>query len=113
MVPYAEFRDNMVSIMSRLDGLVVVVVDVGDVHGTFPPDVAAPEHRSRAADVVVVANKCDLLPTSTMLEHSARVETWVRTELKRLGLWGSATLHLVSSATGAGVKDLFATIKVT
>ena len=111
-VPYAEFRDNMLAIMSKLDGIVVVVVDVGDVHGTFPVDIVAPAYRGRAEDVIVVANKCDLLPTSVLREHSARLDQWIRTELRKLGMWSSMNLHLVSSSTGAGVKELFAAIKV-
>jgi hypothetical protein len=53
-VPYAEFKTNFVQIMARTDNVVLVVVDVGDVHGTFPVDISNPEFRGRASDVIVV-----------------------------------------------------------
>jgi ribosome biogenesis GTPase A len=111
-VPYKDFHDNLTRVLARPDVVVVVVLDVTDVHGTFLKELAAADLARRADDVVFAVNKCDLLPPSVVNEHHERLQRWVRTELKRLGFRPPASVHLVSSLTGAGVKSVMARIKV-
>lgn len=109
-LPYKEFQETLKSIIARLDVAMVAVLDVTDIHGSVLPELA--RAHGRVNDIVFAVNKCDVLPTSA-LKHLNRLDIWVRTELRRMGFPSGLQLHLISSKTGAGFKDMMASIKVS
>jgi ribosome biogenesis GTPase A len=109
-MPYEEFEKPFKAVIDRRDVALVVVLDVTDVHGSLLPELGNLPP-GRADDVVFAVNKCDLLPGEA-LKHKERLETWVRTELKRFKVPGGVHVHIVSSKLGTGVRDLMASIQV-
>ena len=110
-VPYAEFKKTLNEIIARPDAVMVVVLDVTDVHGTVMSELTSPEAAKRMDDIVFAVNKVDLLPKSAM-QHMGRLDVWMRTELRRMGLPSGLRFHFISSTTGRGVRDLMADVQV-
>ena len=86
--------------------VVLLVVDVVDFDGSFPADavdVLAPYVADETVDVLLVANKVDLLPTQCT---RTRVSSFARRRAKDLGLTRASGVHLISAHTGMGVNIL-------
>ena len=86
--------------------VVLLVVDIVDFDGSFPVDavdVLAPYVADETVDVLLVANKVDLLPTQCT---RTRVSSFARRRAKDLGLTRASGVHLVSAHTGMGVNIL-------
>jgi 30S ribosome assembly GTPase len=109
-LPYEEFEKPFKAVIDRRDVALVVVLDITDVHGSLLPELGRLPS-GRADDVVFAVNKCDLLPGEA-LKHKERLETWLRTELKRFKVPGGVHVHIVSSKMGTGVRELMASIQV-
>lgn len=107
--------------------VLLCVVDIADFDGSLPRAALAACIPSDAWDaasttdgpqqyleggfrLVVVANKCDLLPSQV---SSTRIERWVRQRTKQGGLPRLSSLHLVSSIKGTGVPGLLAALRKT
>jgi ribosome biogenesis GTPase A len=86
--------------------VVLLVVDIVDFDGSFPVDavdVLAPYVADETVDVLLVANKVDLLPTQCT---RTRVSSFARRRAKDMGLKRASGVHLVSAHTGMGVNIL-------
>ena len=97
---------------SRLDRLgpsgaaVLLVIDVMDFDASFPADAVDALHPyvlNETIDVLLVANKVDLLPTQCT---RTRVTSFARRRAKALGLQRASGVHLVSAHTGMGTTVL-------
>ena len=66
-------------------------------------DVLAPYVADETVDVLLVANKVDLLPTQCT---RTRVSSFARRRAKDLGLTRASGVHLISAHTGMGVNIL-------
>ncbi len=75
------------------------------------PELLTDAAAGRLGDVFFAVNKCDLLPSSSA-PHRTRLEIWIRTELKRMGLPSGVNMAMVSSKTGFGIKGLMIGVKV-
>ena len=65
----------------RSRAMAVLVIDAMDIEGTTIQNLA--EVLGHGRDVLVVVNKCDLLPPRTSF---ARLRDWVRVRLRQLGI---------------------------
>ncbi|WP_188206227.1 ribosome biogenesis GTPase YqeH [Alkalibacillus aidingensis] len=89
---------NMLHEIGNHDGLVVNVVDLFDVHGSF---VKGLNRFAGKNDVVLVGNKVDLLPKSTNLN---KIKHWMRKVANEFGL-KVKEIYLVSSVKGTGMEE--------
>ena len=86
--------------------VVLLVIDVVDFDASFPTDAVDALHPyilNETIDVLLVANKVDLLPTQCT---RTRVASFARRRAKALGLERAAGVHLVSAHTGMGTNVL-------
>lgn len=87
--------------LRRAPGLVLQVVNIVDLAGSFKPKLfqsVIGDHRT-----IVVANKMDLLPHGANL---ARVQHWMRTVARKASVTGLAEVCTVSAKTGYGINAL-------
>lgn len=84
-------------------GLIVLIVDLFDFTGTFIPKIL---DRLRDKNVILVANKLDLLPKSVKVEH---IVDWLSYMVNRMFFRVDA-IHVVSSKKGYYLDDLMNTI---
>ncbi|MCP8616935.1 ribosome biogenesis GTPase YqeH [Salirhabdus salicampi] len=90
---------KMLTEIGQTKGLIVNVVDIFDVNGSFIPGL----HRFTGNNpIVLIGNKVDLLPKST--NHN-KVKQWMRASAKELGI-KVEDVHLVSAKMGIGMKDV-------
>ena len=83
--------------------LVVLIVDLFDFTGTFIPKIL---DKLRDKNVILVANKLDLLPKSVKVEH---IVDWLSYMINRMFFRVDA-IHVVSSKKGYYIDDLMNTI---
>jgi ribosome biogenesis GTPase A len=81
-------------------------VDYFDFDGTVVPDISK---YIGGLPMLVVLNKCDLWPDGV---HDARVRTWVRTQLKDMGVQHVLGVRCVSAVSMRGIRDVLQDIQV-
>lgn len=96
---YEQVIDEVV----RRKALMIFIVDLFSFKSTFHPLMI---QRLRAKDVILVANKVDLLPKSTNL---SKVVEWISRECQRQDFHPLA-IGIASARTGEYMDDLIATI---
>jgi len=87
--------------LRRAPGLVLQVVNIADLAGSFRPKLfqrVIGDHRT-----IVVVNKMDLLPKGA---NMARVQHWMSAVAKKAGVNGLAEVCTVSAKTGFGIPAL-------
>ncbi|MGL4949940.1 MAG: ribosome biogenesis GTPase YqeH [Anaeroplasmataceae bacterium] len=84
-------------------GLIVLIVDIFDFHGTFIPEILK---KLRGRRVLLVANKFDLLPKSSNI---TKVVSWLSSMCNKVFFKVDA-IHVVSSKKGYYIDDLMNTI---
>lgn len=109
LMPSFDFKRVIGSRLDRLGpsgAVVLLVIDVVDFDASFPVDAVDALHpyvMNETIDVLLVANKVDLLPTQCT---RTRVSSFARRRAKALGLDRAAGVHLVSAHTGMGTNVL-------
>lgn len=98
----SEYLDVLNGCLKK-NGLYVLIVDLFDFTGTFIPDII--DHL-RGRDVIVVANKYDLLPKSTKVD---KIVEWLSYMINRM-FFRCDAIHVVSSKKGYYLDDLMNTI---
>jgi len=98
---YVYVIDNLL----KKDGLIVLVVDLFDFTGTFIPQIL---NKLRNKDVILVANKLDLLPRSVNISN---IVTWLSQMVDRY-FFKALAIHVVSSKTGYYIDELMNTIDI-
>ena len=101
----AKPRDylNVLNKCLSKNGLVVLIVDLFDFTGTFVPEII---NHLRNKDVILVANKFDLLPKSTKVN---KVVDWLSYMVNRM-FFRCMAIHVISSKKGYYIDDLMNTI---
>ena len=87
------------------NGLIVLVVDLFDFTGTFIPKIV---DKLRNKNVILVANKLDLLPKSA---NVSKIVDWLSYMVNRYFFRVDA-IHIVSSKKGYYIDDLMNTIDI-
>ena len=109
LMPSFDFKRVIGSRLDRLGpsgAVVLLVIDVMDFDASFPADAVDALHPyvlNETIDVLLVANKVDLLPTQCT---RTRVTSFARRRAKALGLQRASGVHLVSAHTGMGTTVL-------
>ena len=110
LLPSFDFARVVGDSFERLTGegraVVLLTVDLLDFDGSFPVDaidVIEPYVEKGVVDVLLVANKVDLMPTQCT---RTRLTSFVRRRSKDFGLSRCAGVHLVSAKAGMGVAIL-------
>ncbi|MGM9971907.1 MAG: ribosome biogenesis GTPase YqeH [Anaeroplasmataceae bacterium] len=94
---------NVLNGCLKKNGLIVLIVDLFDFTGTFIPDII---NHLRDKEVILVANKLDLLPKST---NVAKIVDWLSYMVNRIFFRVDA-IHVVSSKKGYYLDELMNTI---
>ena len=87
------------------NGLIVLIVDLFDFTGTFIPKII---DKLRNKNVILVANKLDLLPKSVKVENIVK---WLNYMASRM-FFRLDAIHVVSSKKGYYIDDLMNTIDI-
>ena len=111
LLPSFDFKRSVGTQMERYPnnskkGVVLVVVDLVDFDGSFPVDAvdALEPHAERGAiDIVLVANKVDLMPAQAT---RARLTQFVRRRAKAFGMQSASEVLLASATAGMGIRVL-------
>ncbi len=98
-----EEYENVVDDLLTKDGLIVFVVDVFDFTGTFIPKIM---DKLRNKNVILVANKLDLLPKSA---NVSKIVDWL-TYMANRYFFKVDAINVVSSKKGYYIDDLMNTI---
>lgn len=88
--------------------LVVLIVDMFDVHSSFIPNF---NEFIGENPVLIVGNKIDLLPLYMVDKTFTPMENWLRTICKEKGILNIKGLILVSSTLGINIRTLGAKIQ--
>jgi len=99
--------DDFLKILQRVgetDALVINIVDIFDVSGSM---VAGISRHIGGNDIILVANKMDLIPRSV---NPTKLHHWLRRMLKDQGL-RPLDVALVSASKGNGIDELMAIIE--
>lgn len=94
--------DDFLTILQKIadeDALVVNIIDVFDVTGTI---VKGLMRHIGGNDLIVVANKIDLLPRSV---NPNKVKHWLNKEVRDMGI-APLDIAIISSEKGQGIDDL-------
>ena len=97
--------ESVVDDLLKKNGLIVLIVDLFDFTGTFIPKII---DRLRNKNVILVANKLDLLPKSVKVEH---IVEWLSQMANRM-FFRLDAIHVVSSKKGYYLDDLMQTIDI-
>ena len=116
LLPSFDFNRSVSKLIERYPngsrkGIVLVVVDLVDFDGSFPVDAvdALEPHAERGAiDIVLVANKVDLMPVQAT---RARLTQFVRRRAKAFGMQSASEVLLASATAGMGIKVLSAELE--
>jgi len=111
LLPSFDFKRSVGTQMERYPnnskkGVVLVVVDLVDFDGSFPVDAvdALEPHAERGAiEIVLVANKVDLMPAQAT---RARLTQFVRRRAKAFGMQSASEVLLASATAGMGIRVL-------
>lgn len=110
LLPSFDFERVIGDSFERLkkpgSAVVLLMVDLLDFDGSFPVDaidVIEPYVESGVVDVLLVANKVDLMPVQCT---RTRLTSFVRRRSKAFGLLRCSGVHLVSAKAGMGVNIL-------
>jgi len=98
--------DRFERLTTKGSAVVLLMVDLLDFDGSFPVDaidVIEPYSEEGVVDVLLVANKVDLMPVQCT---RTRLTSFVRRRAKDFGLSRCAGVHLVSAKAGMGVQIL-------
>ncbi|MDE7263144.1 MAG: ribosome biogenesis GTPase YqeH [Anaeroplasmataceae bacterium] len=95
--------EEVINEVVKKKALMVFIVDIFSFKSTFHPLMI---ERLRKKDVIVVANKVDLLPKSSNL---SKVVEWMNRECQRKELYPLA-IGIASAKNGAYIDELVATI---
>lgn len=98
-----EDYDKILGQILKKNSLIVLIVDVFDLNATFIPKIL---DYVRDKDVIVVANKYDVLPKST---NVSRVLDWIMKNAQKY-FFKALAFHVVSSKKGYYLDDLMNTI---
>lgn len=98
-----EAYEKVIDEVIERKGLIVLLVDLFDFTGTFIPDIVK---KLRNKNVILVANKYDLLPKSNNIN---KVVEWLSYMCNRVFFKVDA-IHVVSSKKGHYIDDLMNTI---
>jgi ribosome biogenesis GTPase YqeH len=90
---------KMVSTIRSKKGLVVLVIDIFDVSGSF---IKSLPRITGDNPIILVGNKVDLLPKST---NKNKLNQWLRTAAKEAGV-KVRDVFLISAAKGHGMEEL-------
>ena len=96
--------DRFERLTTKGSAVVLLMVDLLDFDGSFPVDaidVIEPYSEEGVVDVLLVANKVDLMPVQCT---RTRLTSFVRRRAKDFGLSRCAGVHLVSAKAGMGVQ---------
>ncbi len=102
-VTQEEYRTAVMRVLAK-PSLVLYVVDLFDFNGSLVRGMAGV---LKNHEVVLVANKYDLLPHGTSMD---KVASWLWREARRAGL-EPKQIHLVSAKTGFGMDSVVATVQ--
>jgi len=94
-----DFLREISPIKSK-EALIVKVVDIFDFDGSILPNFQSYIGRN---PVILAVNKSDLLPIGASTE---RVLKWIHRSLKLKNIRNVVSVHLISSYSGSGIKDL-------
>lgn len=103
IVASKEDYERVVDDILNKNGLVVLLVDLFDFTGSFIPQII---NRLRPKNVILVANKYDLLPKSTNI---SKIVKWLEYMCNRVFFKVDA-IHIVSASKGYYLDDLMTTI---
>lgn len=95
--------EAVVDDLLQKNGLIVLIVDLFDFTGTFIPKII---DKLRNKNVILVANKLDLLPKSVKVSH---IVEWLSFMANRM-FFRLDAIHVVSSKKGYYLDDLMNTI---
>lgn len=98
----ATFRRTLERLRS-INAVIIYLVDIFDFHGSFISSLR--DIVGTRNPIVLAANKADLLPKDY---KASRVESWIAHECASLGLRGIASIHIISSVKGSGIRTLLA-----
>lgn len=104
-LPYDTFEQYLDAIRP-LDCVVVQLIDVFDFHGSIIPNLK--ERIGENKPVILVLNKCDLLPKHTNYQ---RLEQWARKELKKMNISDVEDISCISAQRGKGIDTVLESIK--
>ena len=95
---------QLVSSISEQEGLVVYIIDIFDVSGSFIPGInrIVGNH-----PIILVGNKVDLLPKSV---NKQKLIQWLRSQAKEAGI-KTEDVFLISSKKGFGMDELAASME--
>ena len=96
---------KMVSTIRSKKGLVVLVIDIFDVNGSF---IKSLPRIIGDNPIILVGNKVDLLPKST---NKNKLSQWLRTTAKEAGV-KVKDVFLISAARGHGMEELTEQIEI-
>ena len=101
MLTPAAFVETL-SFLRETRGVVVYLTDIFDFHGSVLSDLSRLVGDN---DVIVAANKADLLPKDAKFE---RVRLWIAEEMRAMGLrrLAAGDVHLMSCFSGYGVQSV-------
>ncbi len=100
-----EEYELIIDDLLKKEGLIVLVVDLFDFTGTFIPQII---DKLRNKNVILVANKLDLLPKSV---NVTKIVEWLTYMCNRYFFRVDA-IHVVSSQKGYYIEDLMNTINL-
>lgn len=95
---------KIIDVVKRKNALVVYVVDVFSFEGSFVKEL---NEALEGIDILAIANKADLLPSNTDLEH---VKKYVEHVFKKSNL-KVLDCCLVSSNTGLNIEEMYEKLK--
>lgn len=96
----AEDFYRLIKTLSKKEGLIVKVVDIFDFSGSWIEDVV--EIVGKNKEIVLVANKLDLLPKSV---KENKIKQWLYTIMKNKGI-KVVDIILISAIKNYGVEEL-------
>ncbi|MCP3025607.1 ribosome biogenesis GTPase YqeH [Halobacillus sp. A5] len=90
---------NMLNQISKSKGLIVQLVDIFDLSGSFIPGL---QRLTGHNPILLAGNKLDVLPKSV---NENKLKQWLRSAAKEIGL-KVEDVHLISAQNGSGMEDL-------
>ncbi|WP_101844356.1 ribosome biogenesis GTPase YqeH [Halobacillus sp. Marseille-P3879] len=95
---------NMLNQISESRGLVVQLVDIFDLSGSFIPGL---QRLTGQNPILLAGNKMDVLPKSV---NPNKLKQWLKSTIKEMGL-KVQDVHLISAHKGTGMEELSKSIE--